>query len=232
LKGQKLLVIAPHPDDEVIGSGGLIQKIKQQGGKVYILFLTVGDTQDFSKKRLSTKTSREKEIEKVARFLKYDDYQIAFPGNEYHLRLDRLGQLEVMDMIERRSKISIEKVKPTIVVFPDPSSYNQDHKIAALSTFASVRTSSSEKHFVGTVLSSEAPGDFWSLGEKNKVNTFVPLSSLEMKKKINALKIYASQWREYPSNRSEEVLRSLAKLRGSQCNSEFGEGFSLRRIII
>ena len=46
-KGQKLLVIAPHPDDEVIGCAGLIQKIKNGGGKVFVLFLTVGDTNDF-----------------------------------------------------------------------------------------------------------------------------------------------------------------------------------------
>src|SRR3990167_4258794 len=45
-KKQKLLVIAPHPDDEVIGCGGLIAKIKDAGGQVYVLFLTVGDTRD------------------------------------------------------------------------------------------------------------------------------------------------------------------------------------------
>ncbi|KKR86620.1 MAG: hypothetical protein UU34_C0012G0018 [Candidatus Curtissbacteria bacterium GW2011_GWA1_41_11] len=51
-KKQKLLVIAPHPDDEVIGCGGLIAKIKDAGGQVYVLFLTVGDSRDFTSKPL------------------------------------------------------------------------------------------------------------------------------------------------------------------------------------
>src|SRR3989344_9283508 len=79
---QRLLVVAPHPDDEVIGCGGLIQKIKEGSGKVYILFLTVGETRDFSKKGISSLATRKKEIEKVAKFLQYDDYDIALEGEQ------------------------------------------------------------------------------------------------------------------------------------------------------
>ena len=118
LAKQTLLVIAPHPDDEILGCGGLIKKIKDAGGKVYVLFLTVGDTHDFSNKGLSTGKERQKEIEKVAKFLKFDDYYLAFGGNDHHLKLDLWGQKALMDMIERGSSVSLEKVKPTIVAFP------------------------------------------------------------------------------------------------------------------
>lgn len=229
LQRQRLLIIAPHPDDEVIGCGGLIQKVKAGGGQVFVLFLTVGDTHDFSKKGLSTQSSREEEIENVAKFLKYDDYQIAFAGNEYHLKLDTLGQLALMNMIERESSVSIEKVKPSIITFPVPTSYNQDHQAAALATHAALRYSSGEKHFIKTAFSYESPADFWTIHPRSPANLFVPLSGEEYDRKIKAFKLYASQWRNFPSSRSEEVLSGLAKLRGAQSNSEFGEGYFIHR---
>jgi len=231
LKKPKLLVIAPHPDDEVIGCGGLIQKIKQKAGKVYVLFLTVGDTDDFSKKRSSSESERKLEVERVAKFLDYDDYKIAFTGNKYHLKLDILGQKALMDVIERENSVSIEKIKPNIVAFPSFSSYNQDHRLAAYAAHASLRTSSKEKHFVNTVISYECPADFWTITQKSQINCFLPFSKDEFDKKIEALKLYSSQWREYPSSRSQKTLTALALLRGSECNCEFAEGFSLYREI-
>src|SRR4051812_37271375 len=87
LKNQILLVISPHPDDEVLGSGGLIKRIKDEGGKVYVLFLTVGVTVEYSQKGISTESERLKEIEEAAKYLKYDDYRIVFIGEDYHLKL-------------------------------------------------------------------------------------------------------------------------------------------------
>ena len=85
LRDQTLLIIAPHPDDEILGCGGLIKRIKEEGGKVYVLFMTVGTTVDYSSKGKSSYQERIKEIEKVAKFMQYDDYAIAFPGNNHHL---------------------------------------------------------------------------------------------------------------------------------------------------
>ena len=93
----KLLVIAPHPDDEVIGCGGLIQKVKKAGGKVYVIFLTNGTTNDFSKNGPSTENERDEEIKKVSKFLDFDDYHIAFEGNDFHLKLDTIGQKKIME---------------------------------------------------------------------------------------------------------------------------------------
>ncbi len=109
LQDETLLIIAPHPDDEVLGCGGLIKKIKKQGGKVYVLFLTVGDTEDYRKEGLSTSSERMREIERVAKFMKYDDYRVAFPGNKYHLQLDNVPQIEIMKELENGS-LSLNKL--------------------------------------------------------------------------------------------------------------------------
>ena len=136
---QRLLIIAPHPDDEVLGCGGLIHRIKSSVGKVYVLFLTLGTTADYSKKGISTSSSRRKEIVKVMKFLDVDDYDIAFPGNKYHLKLDSLPSLEIIDMIEKKSKVSINKIRPTVIATTQITDYNQDHRAAAKSTIAVLR---------------------------------------------------------------------------------------------
>ncbi|MBI3282636.1 PIG-L family deacetylase [Candidatus Curtissbacteria bacterium] len=231
LTAQKLLIIAPHPDDEVIGCGGLIKRIKDSGGKVYVLYLTVGDTRDFTKKGLSTGDEREKEIEAVVKYLKIDGWDLAFAGNDYHLQLDKLGQKALMDVIERDSKVSIENIKPTIVAIPCAGSYNQDHKIAAPAAFATLRpTPTSSKHFVETILEYEEPADNWSFKASN-LNFFVALFREELDAKLVALKLYKSQLREAPHMRSAEIIRALAKLRGAQIGSNFAEAFKLYRAV-
>jgi len=230
-KKQRLLVIAPHPDDEVIGCGGLIAKIKDAGGKVYVLFLTVGDTRDFTKEGLSTAKERIKEIEDVAKFLKYDDWDLAFEGNDYHLRLDTLGQKALMDVIERDSKVAIEKVKPTIIAFTSPESYNQDHRIAGFSAHASARPQpKGAKHFVETVLAYEEPADGWTTAKNPHPNFFVELSEDNLFAKTSAVNLYKSQARSAPSVRSKETIEALVRLRGSQCGVSYAEGFTAYRI--
>lgn len=232
LKKQKLLVIAPHPDDEVVGCGGFIKRVKDAGGKVYVLFLTVGDTKDFSKKGISFGKEREKEIESVAKFLKYNDYDIAFNGNSYHLKLDRLGQKRLMDMIERESRVGLEKIKPTIVAFPLIRSYNQDHRIAAFATHAALRPADGrDKHFVKLVLGYEEPSDSWALQERLEPNFFIKLSKKDLDAKIEAMKLYKSQSRTGYNTRSMHALKNLAYLRGSQSGVKIAEAFVSYRIV-
>src|SRR3989344_3474180 len=108
LNKETLLVIAAHPDDEVLGCGGLISRVKEGGGKVFVLFLTNGTTADFSGKGISTAAEREEEIKDVSEFLRFDGYRIAFAGNKFHLRLDEaVSQKDLRDEIER-GQISIE----------------------------------------------------------------------------------------------------------------------------
>lgn len=232
LTQKKLLVIAPHPDDEVLGCGGLIQKVKRAGGKVYVLYLTVGDTQDFSKKGASSVSERRKEIEAVVRYLKIDEYDIGHVGM-HHLKLDVLGRLEVMSLVERKSKVAIEKVKPDIVAFPSLYSYNQDHQLTARATHTALRPAESEtKHFVKTAIAYEVPADGWSMHHQIVPNVFMRLTREEIQTKTRAMELYVSQMRPFPNPRSLETIESLARLRGSHTSAEFAEGYVGYRIIL
>lgn len=233
LQRRKLLVIAPHPDDEVLGCGGLIKKVKDAGGKVYILYLTVGNTRDFSEKGNSTKSERLKEIKKVTKYLNIDDYHIGFSGAKFHLKLDAYGQHKVMKLVERESPISIERTKPDIIASPSRYSYNQDHQLVSRAVHAALRPAEpTTKHFVKTVLAYEMPADSWSLNQQVVPNFFVRLTKAELDTKLTAMSLYASQMRPSPNPRSLSAIESLAKLRGALAGSQFAEGYGGYRIVL
>ena len=227
-----MLIIAPHPDDEILGCGGLISKIKESNGKVYVLFLTNGTTKDFTAKGVSTLVEREKEINKVAAFLGYDGFRIAFPGNDYHLKLDGVGQKKIIHEIERGRDISLESVKPDILVFPFYGDYNQDHAAAAKAAFSACRpTPKSDKFTPDVILSYEEATDQWSLNLSN-LNFFVKLSEGQVDKKMTALSLYESQLRGKGHPRNLEIIKHLSALRGSNIGEEFAEGFYCQRLKI
>jgi LmbE family N-acetylglucosaminyl deacetylase len=233
LQKQRLLVIAPHPDDEVLGCGGLIQKVKQNRGKVFVLFLAVGDTHDYSRKGDSTVTERTQETKRVASYLKIDRYTIVFVGDKYHLKLDTYGQFQVMHQIEQASIVAIEKIKPTMITFPSMYSYNQDHVAVAKAAHAALRPSEMHsKHFIRNVLAFEVPADGWGMQEQRLPNFYLPLSPKELRVKSRALRMYTSQYRPQPNPRSAEAIEALASLRGTQCQSPYAEAYHVYRIAV
>ena len=230
LNKKTFLIIAPHPDDEVIGCGGLISKIKSLGGKVFVLYLTVGTTQDFGKRGVSTAEARINEIKKVTKFLKIDGWKIAFPGGEFHLQLDSLPQKKLIHEIERGEKISLETLKPDIIAFPSVGDYNQDHQAASSAAFSACRPSTKQDKFVpDLILSYEAPMNQWTQ-EAHRINFFVQLDKKDFAKKTAALDLYKSQVRRAPHLRSRAVLEALAKLRGSVAGTNLAEGFYCHKL--
>lgn len=226
LQNKTLMVVAAHPDDEVLGCGGLISKVKRNGGKVFVLFVTNGTTQDFSAKGSSTATERVKEIESVVKFLKIDGYKIAFPGNDYHLQLDRLGQKPLIHEFERGSDISLEALKPDILAFHSSSDYNQDHEAVAKAAFSACRPATKKTKFIPPlILSFEEPMDFWTLGRRDNLNFFVELSEQDISNKLKSTALYKSQLKERGHPRHLDVIKSLDVYRGSAIGEPFAEGF-------
>lgn len=230
LNNQKLLVIAPHADDEVLGCGGLIHRIKKEGGKVYVLFLTLGTTRDYSPQGISTAGSRNKEIAAVMKYLKVDNYDIAFPGDKFHLKLDTIPSLDIIGMIEKKSQVSVEKVRPTIIASTQVSDYNQDHRAAAYACIAATRPAPHDlKPFIPLVLGYEFAANSWSITEPNVSNFFISLDKEDLAAKIKAMQLYQSQTRGGSHTRSLITLENLAKLRGAQVGSFAAEAFYCHR---
>ena len=226
-----LLIIAPHPDDEIFGCGGLIHRVKNAGGKVYVLYLTVGTTKDFSKKGHSTLDERMKEIAQVAKLMRFDGYRVAFPGDDFHLQLDALPQKKLIHEIERGDGISLEAIRPTTLAIPSSYDYNQDHRAANRAAITATRPVPDQfKHLVPTILEYEFPYFTWtSEAERPSPNVFVKMDEAALKLKLRALALYKSQMKVKHGPISPYGAETLARMRGIHAGAMAAEAFILRR---
>jgi LmbE family N-acetylglucosaminyl deacetylase len=234
LRSQKILVIAPHPDDEVLGCGGFISRAKREGAKAFVLYMTVGDSSDFSRRGFSQARERIREIERVAAFLNLDGYELAFPGNDFHLRLDRLPQKELIDRIERGGKVSLEMLKPSVVLFPPLEDHNQDHRATSQAAVAACRPVPADyKHTAPVVLTYENPNFMWNTAAQIAAGTVsFELAKKDLEQKIGALALYKSQIKNRKGPYSPYAVRALASLRGIQVGKEHAETFLIRRFLV
>src|SRR5664279_1751603 len=130
LSRQRVLVISPHADDETYGCAGTIARIKELGGQVFVNLISVGSLDHYASnaegpamRRVSSDT-RLREFAAVMKLLKVDDWDVVFTDDAVHLALDTLPRRELIRLIERDARLSIENVEPTLLLIP-AFSYNQ-----------------------------------------------------------------------------------------------------------
>ncbi|MEU1204664.1 PIG-L deacetylase family protein [Nocardia sp. NPDC005825] len=229
---QRVLIIAPHPDDEAIGCGGLISRVIREGGEVFVLWLTIADIRDFSPAGRSTAQQRRHEVQAAHTFWPVDGSHLALPGAAYNLRLDAMAQADLIDLIERGDHpLSLSTLAPTVIAFPDPGSYNQDHAAVGAASVTALRPGpDTHRRQPALALMYEEVGDTWT---KQAVvaprNFFVELTTDDLDRKIAGLRVHASQWRDEPHTRSEAALRGMAAVRGAQCGTSFAEAYYCAR---
>ena len=182
-KDEKLLVIAPHSDDEVLGCGGLISKIKNDGGKVYVLIFNLGfeknDTAESQEKRKN-------EVINAMGILNVDGYHIVHDKPDNNRDLDAKPLHSLIEIIESTSDVSLEKIEPTMVAIPTIFSHHQDHVHVHKACIAALRPISTPVSNV--VLSYEAPEHSrWSASGVFEPNLFVEI--LRVKPNIEVKKL-------------------------------------------
>ena len=162
LEKERLLVISPHADDEVLGCYGLIKKIKDNGGEVFVQILSLGGYKKIEGNQITTE-EWQKELAQVSKILELDDFDVAYTNNEIQ-HIDTKPQQELIEYIENKSKISISKIKPTIVAIPTIFSTHQDHTFAYKVAIAALRPHPQKAtHMPQLVISYESPEYyFWS----------------------------------------------------------------------
>ncbi|WP_017606873.1 PIG-L deacetylase family protein [Nocardiopsis alkaliphila] len=230
---ERLLVYSPHPDDETLGCGGLMHKAKRAGAEVYVQFMTVGDTADQSPRGFSTAQERHTEIKRVAEHFHWDDWHMALPGDANHLRLDGLPRVDLTRLVEQESPLSIARLKPTVVLLPHRTSYNQDHQATAEAVHTALRPSDNRlRHHPRLVLAYEEAADQWRTEPVEPPNLIVELQEEGLSAKLQGMELYGSQSHRHPHTRSELTLRSLAVLRGMQAGVALGEGYHVLRHLV
>jgi len=228
-EGKKLLVIAPHPDDEILGCGGLIGRVKKEGGKVYVMIATAGNTELYGGN--SDLDTRIKETEEVMKFIKVDGYEICYPDDEHHLKLDRVPQKTLIDLIETGSKVSLNNIKPDIVALPFFGSSNQDHRAVAQASLTACRPRPHDlKTFQSLALTYEDPLQNHLL-EHFRPNFYVDIKDT-LGAKCKALSLYKSQVRGSLHQCSPETITIKAQSRGREVAIDVAEAFMLYRFLI
>lgn len=229
----RLLVIAPHADDEVFGCAGFMAKVKDFCGKVYVMLMSVGDlAQYYTKQKIVKLETREKEFVATMKFLKVDGYDIIYKDTYKHLRLDTIPRREIIAVIERESKLAIEKIKPTIVALPSIS-YNQDHEAVFRAGFTACRPHlETARPFPKIILAYDNPTHFWNVErEKFHPNFYVDISKY-FDIKLKALKLHKSQIKPILHYLSVENLADLSRLRGREISVKAAEAFVCYRFVL
>lgn len=216
----RVLVFAPHPDDEIIGVGGTIAKRAKAGEEVYVCIVTKGQEPVFHKEF----------IEQGRRECKEADAKI---GVKETIFLDFPAvMLETIPRYEFNGKISevVQKIKPDEVYIPHRGDMQIDHQMVADAVMVAVRPRGEtypKRVYAYETLSETG----WNI--PNTVNEFIPTVYEDITEthnmKLEAMSIFKSQLAQFPSARSIGAIEALAKFRGATVSVEAAEAFSLIR---
>lgn len=218
-----ILIVAAHPDDEVLGMGATIAKFVEAGESVVCLYMTDGE----SSRADSTQYDyivRQAAANKSASILGYSIYGFnSFPDNA----LDSIPLLELVKVVER----AICEIKPKTVFTHSSADLNIDHRL----TFEAVVTASRPQpsaHRIERLLSFEVPSATgWLPGSEFKPNHFQCIKSSHFKKKQLALEAYDSEMRDFPHVRSYDAIFARGQYWGSLVGSSLAEPFETLREI-
>ena len=233
LSRQRLLVIAPHADDECFGCAGTMARIKQLGGEVYVIVCSVGDLKHYDgKQAIVTSSRRIDELKAVMEFLQVDDWDVLYRDEQSHLRLDAMPRRDLIAQFERDSKLALDRLQPTMLALP-VSSYNQDHEAVFRAAFTAARPGvPSIKPFQRIVLGYDNTSLFWSLErEKFHPNFYVDITGF-LDKKLQALAMYESQMRDHIHHSSVQNVEFTARVRGREISVEAAEGYMVFRHVL
>lgn len=220
---KNILVVAAHPDDELLGAGATLRKHVEAGGKVFALILgqgvfsrDAGTEEDL--KKLQADSRRAGEV------IGFSDIFFAeFPDNAF----DSVPLLQIVKVVEK----IFSEVKPDVVYTHHEYDLNIDHRLAFEAVLTASRPCNAnaprELYTFETLSSTE-----WQSKDQKQFapNVYVNVEST-FSKKIEALQHYKSEIREYPHSRSLKGVQILSEFRGLEAHLKNAEAFRLIRQI-
>ena len=225
---QKVLVIAAHPDDEILGAGGTIAKFVTKGAEVKVLIVTDGSTSQYrdDPKLQDILDAKKKETQNAMRILGVSE---VLYGGMPDMKLDVTDHILVNQSIER----VIDEYQPNIVFTHYHGDVNLDHQCVSRSTMVACRPVIDQ--CVQELYAYYVPSSTdWNA--QNNINTFMPNVFIDIsgecaEKKYQAMECYATELREYPHPRSIEALRVMDRANGIHVGLEAAECFVAYRVI-
>ena len=227
---KKILVIAAHPDDEILGSGATVHRCNSQlNSEVFALILSQGvaSRDGLDKKTFDNEIKKNLEdVKSSAHIIGYKDTIVLdFPDNQF----DSVSLLSVVKEVET----AISSLKPNIILTHHNGDLNIDHRITSQAVFTASRPIGKENI---QILSFETPSATeWQFPDDHlsfNPNVFMELRKKDIEAKKEAIKAYRGEVRDYPHPRSPEALEIIAKRWGTVIGKDYAEAFKLHRWIL
>lgn len=223
-----VLVVAAHPDDEVLGCGGFISKLTTSGIDVVIKFMSDGESSrgDQSKEE----TDRLVATRNLAALRSSEI--LGVKKVHFGTFLDNLMDTVPILNIAREVEKIISDLKPLTVLTHSNSDLNIDHRRTTEAVLIATRPTPSQT--VRSVLTYETPSSTewnYSAEQQFRPNVFVDISAY-LEKKLLALTEYGSEMREWPHPRSIDGIKIAMQQRGIAVGTEHVEAFELIRYVI
>lgn len=218
-----VLVVAPHPDDEVFGVGGTIARLVDEGNQVTVAIVTRGDSLLFDEKFIEQGREEAQEAHRllgVKETLFLDEFPAA--------KLDQVPHYE----LNRALQELIQTIQPSILFIPFVGDIHLDHQLVFKSALVAARP---QRQFAPhTVLAYETLSETnWNapyLSPGFHPNLYVDISQY-IDKKLKAVKMFRSQLHPFPNERSVEAIQALATHRGATVGCHAAEAFVVIRKI-
>jgi LmbE family N-acetylglucosaminyl deacetylase len=213
---ESVLILAPHPDDDIIGAGGLLSVMSRNGKRCKVLYGTTNEPR--AKEAVAALNSISNDILVESLYANIDKM---------------LPSISIHDFINHLEQV-INEFKPELVLLPNINSYHQDHRMMATCAISALRSrGGTDNYLVPKVATYEEISDSWSLNKISPRNDiYFVLEEQDIVAKCNAMKLHVSQNRDFPSERSTDAMVSLAKVRGSQIGKPYAESYEVNRWII
>lgn len=214
-----ILIIAPHPDDEVLGCGGTIAKHIAAGEHVYLCIMTKGEEKYYGAAMLAEKRT---EVLKVAQFMGITK---VYFGDFTAAHLDTIPQ----NQINQKLRKIIEEIKPEILFIPHQGDLHRDHQLTFQCAMVAAKFILSA--YLKKIYSYEALSE--TEQSSQYAQQFIPTTyndiTTQLSKKLEALALYTTELREYPHPRSIKAAEYKARSRGAEVGIEAAEAFMLIR---
>ncbi|WP_331376186.1 PIG-L deacetylase family protein [Sinorhizobium chiapasense] len=219
----RTLVVAPHPDDEVLGVGGTIARLASEGEEVFVAVVTEGKPPTFHPADVAKTQAEAAEAHRILRVK--ETFWLRLPA----ARLAETSHATVNGALFEL----VRRLSPQTVVLPFVGDMHMDHQLTFTSALVACRPHQAD--FPKLILAYETLSETnWNapyLSPAFVPNVFVDISK-HLETKLTAMRMFASQLREPPHERSIATISALASLRGATVMQQAAEAFVLVRQIV
>ena len=218
----RVLAIAAHPDDEVLGCGGTLARLSDEGAELFVAIVTEGWTVQYPDKP----DMEGKKQQAARRALDALGGGELFFGNLANLRLDTIPLVTINSFLEQ----VVHDVKPDLVFTHHADDLNHDHRIVYQSSMVACRPW--VKHRISAIHTYPILGvsDFGGTRSTFSPNVFFSCETF-LPNKLAAMEAYSMEVRNFPHPRSHEAIEAQGKIYGTLCGVTWAEAFaSVRQI--